>query len=292
MGQLLGSAVSRNIVLDYDMPEDLPPIEADPAQLSQVVMNLITNASEAIGAAEGRISLRTGMLEVRAADLRRAVFGSELAEGPHVYLEVVDDGCGMDDATRSRIFDPFFTTKFTGRGLGLAAVLGIVRGHEGAIEIESAPGRGTRVRVFFPCALGAPAPPAAAAADLGAWRGEGTVLVVDDDEGARDVICDTLRRAGLRALCAANGREGVECLRRHRNEIRVVVLDRTMPVASGEQTFELMRKTDATVPILLVSGYSEERATDRLCADGLDGFLQKPFQPEQLVEQVRRLIEG
>ncbi len=291
MGQLLESAVSGKAVLTYELPADLPAIEADAAQVSQVVMNLITNASDALGDGEGRVTVRSGTVDADRVSLSQAILGDELPEGTYVYFEVVDNGCGMDAETRSRIFEPFFTTKFTGRGLGLAAVLGIVRRHRGAIEIESEPDRGTRFRVLFPSSPRPPARDRSEPAGAEEWTGSGTVLVVEDDDQVREIAEDTLKRAGLSVLCAAGGREGVELFRRHVDEIRAVLLDQTMPAMSGEGAFDAMRRIRPDAPIILVSGYSEEGAAERFAGKGLTGFLQKPFLPTTLIEKVRQVFE-
>jgi len=269
MAQLLESSISGQTTVVYRLEANLPLIEADDAQLSQVVMNLLTNAVEAVGEGEGRIAIATGTAQIDAPSGRQTLLGEELPAGTYAYLEVSDTGCGMDADTRSRIFDPFYTTKFTGRGLGLAAVLGIMRGHRGAIEIDSEPGRGTRFRVLFPSASARPAEDAPEAAAGKKWRGSGTILVVDDDEGIRELAEESLRRAGLSVLCASNGREGVETFRKHRDEIRAVLLDRTMPDISGEEAFDEIRRIRPDARIVLVSGYSEERA-EALPAGGAD----------------------
>jgi nitrogen-specific signal transduction histidine kinase/CheY-like chemotaxis protein len=291
MRQLLEGAVSGKAVLVSDLTDELPAVEADSTQLSQVVMNLITNASEAVKEGAGRITLRTGTVEAEKVD-RHALFGiDELRPGTYVFVEVIDDGCGMDEGTKARIFDPFFTTKFTGRGLGLAAALGIVRSHKGVIEIDSELGRGTRFRVLLPSAgrfVARAAPPTSSLAD---WRGSGTVLVVDDDEGVRDLVGETLRRAGLTVLLAANGREGVELFDRHADEIRAVVLDRTMPDISSEEAFDEIRRIRADARVILISGRSEERATWHFLDKGLDAFIHKPFEPLELLDRVRRILQ-
>ncbi len=289
MAQLLETAASRESVLVYDLGSALPAIEGDAARVSQVVMNLITNASEALEG-EGRITLRTGVEALDAPALARIILGNELSAGRFVFVEVADTGCGMDAETRARIFDPFFTTKFTGRGLGLAAVLGIVRAHQGAIDLESEPGRGTRFRVYFPAAdriLAQAVPPPAREP----WRASGTLLVVDDEDGVRDLARDTLVRAGFRVYCARDGREALEIFERHADEIRLVLLDRTMPTTSGEETFEGIRKLRPHARVILVSGYSRQRASERFRGKGLDGFLEKPFLPATLLERVREVLE-
>ena len=258
-------------------------------------MNLITNASVAIETrqrGEGRIAIRSGTVEADRKNLSQIFLGEGLPEGTYVYFEVEDTGCGMDAGTRARIFDPFFTTKFTGRGLGLAAVLGIVRKHGGAIEIESEVNRGTRVRVLCP-AVGhkvqrtEPQQP-----DPSSWRASGTVLVADDDAGACELMAETLGRAGLRVLRAEDGDQAVEIFREHADAIRLVVLDRTMPGENGADALEDIRRIRGDVPILLVSGYSQESSAQRFAGKHVDGFLHKPFLPETLLEKVRDLLEN
>jgi CheY-like chemotaxis protein len=292
MTELLASAALGRALLHYDLPGGLPAIEADAAQVMQVVMNLITNALEAMGEGEGAIEVRTGTMEVRELKPEQTVLGNDLADGSYVFFEVRDTGIGMSEETRERIFDPFYTTKFAGRGLGLAAVLGIVRSHGGAIEIDTSLGRGTRFRVLFPRASGAALPPSPVDVDLGGWRGSGTVLIVDDEEDVRELMEETLRRCGLTLLTAADGHEGIELFRRNADSIRLVLLDRTMPLLGGEDAFDAMREIRPDACIVLVSGYSEDVAATHFAGRGLAGFLQKPFLPTELVARVRDLIEG
>ena len=290
MGELLASAALGRARLHYDLPGGLPAIEADAAQVMQVVMNLITNALEAVGDADGVIEVRTKTMEAWELTPAQTILGNDHADGCYVCFEVRDTGAGMSDETRERIFDPFYTTKFTGRGLGLAAVLGIVRSHRGAIEIDTGVGRGTRFRVLFPCASGTAEQPAAAGVDLGRWRGSGTVLVVDDEEDVRELMEETLRRCGLTVLTAADGHEGIELFRRHADSIQLVLLDRTMPLVGGEDAFDAMREVRPDACIVLVSGYSEAVAAEHFAGRGLAGFLQKPFLPTELVARVRDLF--
>ena len=291
MGQLLETAASREAVLVYQLERGLPLVEADAARLSQVVMNLVTNASEALENDEGRIALRTGVVNIDAHRLALAVVGSELATGEYVFFEVADSGCGMDADTRTRIFDPFFSTKFAGRGLGLASVLGIVRAHRGAIELESAPGEGTTFRVLFPGTARRFSSPAARESEIQNWRSSGTILVIDDEEGVRDLCAETLERAGFSVICGSDGREGILLFERHADEIRAVLLDRTMPNTSGEEAFDRIRKIRPDSRIILVSGYSQKRAEQRFVGKGLDSFLKKPFLPTALLQTVRDVLE-
>jgi two-component system cell cycle sensor histidine kinase/response regulator CckA len=291
IAQLIESAATRRAVLEYDLREGLPAIEADAAQLSQVAMSLVSNASEALGEGTGRIAIRTGAVEADRAALSRTFPGDELPEGTYVYLEIADTGGGMDEATRARIFDPFFTTKFTGRGLGLAAVLGIVRAHHGAIEVESESGCGTRIRVLFPAAEGIRGAIAEAAAD-GSWRGDGTVLVVEDDPGVLRLATETLERAGFDVIGVRDAREAIETFRGRADAIRLVLLDGTMPALSSEAAFEALRSIRPDARVVLVSGHAEESARQPFTGRGLAGFVHKPFPPAALLSGVRAALES
>jgi PAS domain S-box-containing protein len=290
MRELVASSISGKATLDLQLESDLPAVEVEPAQITQVVMNLITNAAESLGEGAGRIAVRTGVVNVDAPPAE-SLFAETMTTGPHVYFEVSDTGIGMDAETRARIFDPFFTTKFTGRGLGLAAVAGIVRVHRGGIEVESEPGRGTRFRVLLPAVAGPAAQPTQEHLPIEGWRASGTVLVIDDDEGVCELAKDVLRGAGMTVLTASDGQEGVKLFRLHADSIRVVLLDRTMPSLSGTDTFKAIRALRSDAKIVLVSGHLEERVTGELAGRGLAGFLKKPFSPETLLARVRQVIE-
>ncbi len=293
IAHLLGSSIAKKAVLNFDFAKALPSIDADAAQIQQVVMNLITNASDAIGDAPGVITLRTGIMEANADYLTAWYMGEDLTEGPYVFLEVTDTGCGMDEATRQKIFDPFFTTKFTGRGLGLAATLGIMRRHHGAIKVYSEPGRGTTFRVLFPRserALEARAAKDPAQAD--ASPAGGTVLVVDDEDAVRTVAKAMLEHAGFTVLVADTARDGVETFRRHAGRIQAVLLDMTMPEMNGEEVFREIRGIDPTVRVVLTSGYSEHDATSHFGGEALAGFVHKPFELDTLIGTVRRAVEA
>ncbi len=292
LGELLTSAGGRRAQLLYELRPDLPATLGDAAQLGQVAMNLITNAAEALGEAGGTIAIRTGTFELPAASAGQRL-GATLAAGEHVYFEVEDSGCGMEAATVGRIFDPFFTTKFTGRGLGLAAALGIVRGHGGAIEIESLPGRGSRFRALFPAAapLRAELP---SAPGVGApWYGAGTALLVDDDEGVREFGVAALLRCGLTVLTARDGTEALELYARRADEIDVVVLDRTLPGTAGADVLSAIRRIRPEARVVLMSGYAEEPTVGGASADGAPtGLLRKPFTHEALASEVARVLEA
>ena len=291
MGELLYTAISRKVELRYELPDAIPPIEGDPAQLRQVVLNLIINASEAIGDEPGVVTIGAGTIEADRDCLRQTYLGPELPEGSYIYVDIRDSGCGMDEETRSKIFDPFFTTKFTGRGLGLAALLGIVRAHRGAVRVESEPGRGTRFRLLFPCVSGSAAAIEKTFAPPREWRGSGTVLVVDDEEAVRELLGHVLPKHGLSVIMAKDGREAVERFREHAPKIAAVLLDVTMPGIGGVEAFVEIRKIRPDARIMLASGYSAVDVAARFEGRAVDGFLQKPYEPEALIQKLRELLE-
>jgi PAS domain S-box-containing protein len=283
---LLRASVSAGATIALELAEDLPAVEGDATGLRQVLLNLVLNGSEAQGERGGRIVVRTACETLKRDDLDGA-FGASLAPGPAVVLEVHDEGCGMDPETAGRIFEPFFTTKFSGRGLGLAAVLGIVQAHGGAIRVASAPGQGTSLRVLLPPSVRPAAPAPAAPGDLaGAIRG--TVLVVDDDEGVRELAREVLERAGFRVRTVGDGRAALELVRAAPAAIDAVLLDLAMPDMSGEEAFLRLRELRGDLPVVLVTGYDAARAADHFAARGLQGFLRKPWEPEALVEAVQQ----
>ena len=290
MMELLALSVSKKATLDWDLSERSTTVEGDPSQLSQVAMNLVTNASEALGPGSGSITVRTGTVECTRSDLLQCYLGEDLAEGAYVFLEVRDSGTGMDDATQSRIFDPFFSTKFTGRGLGLATVLGIVRGHRGAIWVHSQPGRGSTFRVLLPQSPTQPSvsrlrPPREH------WRSRGTVLLVDDDPDVREITEHMLRDLGFEVATAADGREALQAFRASKDEIAAVVLDMTMPELSGEEVLAALRDTHPDTPVVLMSGFSKRYAAGRMTGDPRSSFLQKPFEAAELAAALRSAFE-
>jgi PAS domain S-box-containing protein len=292
MANLLATAIGKNVSLRFHCDEPLPPVEGDATQLRQVVMNLITNASDAIGEKGGVVTLRSSTIEVDRAYLLDFLPGEELAPGRYVALEVSDTGAGMTAETRARIFDPFFTTKFVGRGLGLAAVLGIMRAHRGAIKVYSEPGRGSTFKVVLPAAAGeADLVPAALPTPTLTTPGT-TVLVVDDEVGVRKMIRRLLEAAGYVVLLAEDGLGALEAYEQNGSRIQLVVLDVTMPRMGGEETFRRLRQLDPEVRVLLTSGYSEQEATSQFAGKGLAGFIEKPFRANVLLEKVNEALAG
>lgn len=223
--------------------------------------------------------------------LAQSYLQDDLPEGEYVYIEVADDGKGMDSATLSKIFDPFFTTKFTGRGLGLAAALGIVRAHRGAIRVQSKPGEGTTFRVLFPAARGAVKRSSNESPVPAKSSGPGVVLVVDDEEAVREVAGISLEKAGYRVLTAGDGIEALEVYRRHKDEISVVCLDLMMPRMDGVDTFKHLRSEHGRVRVVLASGCSRQEITERFQDQPLTGYLQKPFRPKDLVQAINQAMD-
>ena len=290
MASLLESATSKKAGLSYELSAELPAVTADATQLAQIVLNLVVNGSEAVGEQGGQVAVRTYTVDCESVCLEGASVGSELAEGPYVIIEVTDTGCGMDEETRAKIFDPFFTTKFTGRGLGLAAVQGIVRGHKGALLVESEQGKGTTFKVLLP-ALDRPAVPVdERSTEEAGWHRTGTILVVDDEEMLRRVAVRVLSRIGFAVLTASDGVEAINIFRERHDEIACVLLDLNMPRMGGEDTFEELRRIRRDVPVILLSGYDEQQSTQRFCAEGLAGFLQKPYEVAGLLDKLREVL--
>ncbi len=289
--QLLQISISKKATLSLALDPNLPAVSADPTQLRQVVMNLVINASEALGDNNGQITLRTSEIAADAAYLSTTQVAADFIPGRYVCLEVSDTGSGMSRETVARIFDPFFTTKFTGRGLGLAAVLGIVRGHRGAIKVYSEPGRGTTFRVLLPAVEGETQPLHRAPAGRSIWRGSGTVLVIDDEPSVREVARSFLERVGFTVDLAGDGAAGVALFQQDPARYTAVLLDLTMPQMDGEEAFRQLRLLRPEVRVVLMSGFNRVDAINRFVGKGLAGFVQKPFEVDTLAQEIRRVIE-
>jgi CheY-like chemotaxis protein len=290
MTELLGVTLSKKALIRYDLAPVLPEIMADPIQMQQVVMNLVTNASEAIPEGEsGAVTLRTGEVLVDKELTTVTSIPVGLSSGRYVTLEVSDTGCGMPPEVVARIFDPFFTTKFTGRGLGLSALLGIVRSHGGGLKVYSEPGRGTSMKVFLPSADPVN-PDSPGPAGPAPWRGRGTLLVVDDELSARAVARAMGSHLGFQVVEAADGEEAVETFQRRHGELSLVLMDLTMPRMDGREAFLRMRAIDPTVPVVLTSGFSENDAVSDFAGRGLAGFLPKPYQKTQFEAILRQAM--
>ena len=290
VARVLRSSLGGRTCLDWEPAPALPPMEGRLAQIQQLIVNLVVNAAEAVNPVNGLIAIRTASRTLGLADLHRDFPGQALQPGPHVILEVADNGQGMRADLKDRIFEPFFTTKSGGRGLGLSAVQGIVRSHGGGIQVVSQKDRGTTFRLAFPAAAGAvPALPGAAPGE--AFRGTGTVLVVDDEQALREVAVEALQGMGFETLEAANGLEALQAFHAHPEGIRLVVMNLTMPRMDGEQAFHELRRAGLKAPVILSSGFDEEEALRRFQGRGLAGFLQRPYRYPSLVAVVRAALE-
>ena len=290
---LLKASISKKASMRLNLAGDLPLIAGDDPQIQQVVMNLVTNASESLGERPGLITITTRVRECDASHLARSLITDQFEPGTYVELEVRDSGCGMDEAVQQKLFDPFFTTKFTGRGLGMSVVQGVVRGHNGAIVVSSQPNRGAAVSILFPVVESkrahAPASPPTNLVAPAPVALSGTVLVAEDEATLRLLVERILKRMGLRVLTAEDGAEAVELFRRNANDITLVILDFTMPKLDGIKTLEALRAIQPQLTAVLTSGYDVENIHQRYAQEGFAAFIRKPFQVETLMKVVRQL---
>jgi CheY-like chemotaxis protein len=287
---MLQVSISKRAILRVNFARDEPAIEADVTQLRQIILNLVINASDAIGERSGVIAVSTGAMECDQAYLKTTWLQDPLEEGLYAYLEVADTGCGITQEQLSRIFDPFFTTKFTGRGLGLAAVLGIVRGHKGAIKVSTEVGKGTLFTVLFPVAGEALDLPATQNVEHSDWRGAGRILLVDDEQSIRTIGQRMLRRLGFEVVLAADGRDALARIREEGDRITAILLDLTMPHMDGEETFRELRRIRTDIPVILSSGYSEQDVAQRFAGQGIAGFVPKPYTIRNLQTALKPLL--
>jgi CheY-like chemotaxis protein/two-component sensor histidine kinase len=292
MAHLLKTSISKKAILNLHLERGLPLIEADQSQIRQIVLNLIINASEAIGDRSGVITVAVGATRCDEEYLRKTELNDDLTPGLYIHLEVADTGCGMDAEMRRRIFEPFFTTKFAGRGLGLAAVIGIVRAHKGALKVYSEPGKGTTFKILFPAQENhsGEALPSVCNGEEEEWCGRGTILLVDDEESLLALGARMLERMGFSVLTAGDGAEAVARYRERQSEIDLVVLDLTMPHMDGAQAFGELRRINPSVRVVLASGYSEDDVAARFAGKGLDGVLPKPYTLNKLRELISSLL--
>lgn len=286
-------AVPKNIYLQSQLTIPLPLIEADAGQMQQIIMNLILNGAEAIGDIAGTVMVTTDIQEVHASDKQLWQYtGEPLASGSYVSLEVHDSGYGMDEATVARIFDPFFSTKKAGRGLGLAAVLGIVRGHHGGICVYSEVGKGTTFKVLFPIVSQEVATQLHNENESMYLERSGLILIIDDEQAVRETAVDILEAEGFTTISAANGQDGLSIYVERMSDAPVILLDLSMPGLSGEETFRRLCQLNPKARVILSSGYNEFEATHRFTGKGLAGFLQKPYSAQQLIAAIKKCIDG
>jgi CheY-like chemotaxis protein len=289
MAKLLEVTISKNVALRYAFAENLPKIEGDVTQLRQLIMNLITNASDAIGERSGTITVSTSIIECDEEYLAHVQMEEKLKPGTYISLEVSDTGDGISDEAMQKILDPFFTTKPMGRGLGLATVHGIVRGHKGALNIYSEVGRGTTFKVLLRSAERSTVVKTRGKKkeDAKNWRGHGTVLIVDDEDIIREVSAQMIAALGFESITASSGWEALEIFKERKKDIQLVLLDEVMPRMDGEEVFTELRR----ISVVLCSGYTRLDATSRFAGKGLAGFIQKPFTLQLLTEELQVICE-
>jgi len=287
MLHMLEVSISKNAVLSLNLHRPLPSIMADATQIRQIVMNLVINASEAISARSGFISITTTSMFCDNRYLRTIWLAENLPAGHYTCLEIADTGCGMSKETLGKLFDPFFTTKFTGRGLGMSAVLGIVRGHQGAIRVYSEPGQGSTFKILFPTSE-QPAALTEIETEL-SYQGSGKILLVDDEESVRDVGAEMLGELGFEVITATDGRDALNKLSEHA-DIRCVLLDLTMPHMDGEKCFRELRQRYPQLGVIMSSGYNEQEVTQKFIGKGLAGFIQKPYRLATLKKLLSNLL--
>lgn len=283
---LLNSSMRSGGRLECHTEEEIPPTFADPGQIRLVVLNLVLNASEALAKDGGLVTVRTSLRRLSRGHFRNAYLAPDLPDGDYVVLEVRDDGCGMSEEVVGRVFDPFFTTKFAGRGLGLPAVAGVVRAHNGAIFVQSTAGTGTTVEVAFPAAKNAQSVPARRQQEPVAAR-PGRVLVVDDEADVRDIASGVLARAGHTVDVASDGSEAVGLVRANPEGFDLILIDLTMPRMGGVEAIAEIRALGCNVPILVMSGYDRDETASRLDGHEVAGFVSKPFTPDTLRSAIR-----
>ena len=286
---LLEVSIPKKIALRFDLAEALPAVEADAAQIQQVIMNLVTNAADAIGDREGTIRLITGTHQLDRAYLDQVFQGQDLLPGSYVTLEVSDTGCGMTGEVQERIFEPFFTTKVAGRGLGISATIGILKGHRAGMRIYSEPGRGTTFKLLFPSTEVKRQEEAIQTA-LPALAHQATILLVDDEEMIREAATAVLESLGLTVIPACDGREAVAAVQRPDLKLDLVLMDLTMPHMDGKEAFQIIRRIQPTLPVILSSGYNEQESVQSFSGRGLDAFLQKPYTLRALERTVLEVL--
>ncbi len=291
MEALLHATIGKKAIVDVEIEEGMPPVLVDPAQFQQVILNLIVNASDAIGDQEGEILIHVEQAQLKKRSLLRYHHGRAMEEGTYAPIRVKDNGCGMDEETQARIFDPFFSTKNTGHGLGLSAIMGIIQRHKGGLRVRSARGQGCEFEILIPLADQKYMSREVQTSETIHMQGHGTVLVVDDEETIRSLAGNMLGKLGFEVLYAEDGIMGVEMFRSHYGELVAVLLDMTMPRLGGIDTLQRMREIKPGIPIVLVSGFSEVEIHELSTDKHPDAFVQKPFRLNVLKKTLYQVIE-
>ena len=288
---MLKATTSLNVVFKTHLSSDIPIITGDATQLRQVIMNLIINASEAIGEKQGEVCISLSKLEIKVGESIYDHQGKIIPVGSYLCMEVVDNGCGMDEETKRRIFEPFYSTKFSGRGLGMSAVLGIITSHKGALQFSSQPGHGTAFKVYLPVVISEENNDEESAVTASApWQGTGTILLVEDEEQLMLIARTMLKVMGFRVIEAINGKEALDMYKKNVEEITLVITDMGMPVMSGYELFRELKTLNPKLPIVISSGYGDTVVTSRISRDKIAGLVCKPYNFEQLREVVKGVV--
>jgi len=294
MSHVLEISISKKATLKYNFSEQLPAIKADPVQMRQIIMNLVINASDSLEGGSGVISVSAGTLYCNKKYLESSWIDEQLPEGDYVYLEVADTGCGMDKETLSKIFDPFFTTKFTGRGLGLAAVLGIVKSHRGNIKVDSKSGKGTEFKLIFPKVKDRPEKIEIEKPWDKISSAKGTILLVDDEKTILEVVKLALEKQGFNVLTAPDGEETIKVFQENLSspgeKIICVILDLTMPRKNGKETFYELNLINSDIPVILSSGYNGEKIIERFKGKKPAAFIHKPYNIKTLFNKMQEIL--
>jgi CheY-like chemotaxis protein len=293
MLKMLKSTISQNVVIKPLLGTDIPVIKADAAQIRQVIMNLIINAAEAIGEAQGEVCVSLTKTEIRPEQPEKDHLGKIIPPDWYICLEVTDNGCGMDDVTKKRIFEPFYSTKFTGRGLGMSENLGIITAHKGAMQISSHPGHGSSFKIYLPVLTSDTAREALLQqAAPSAWQGSGTILLVEDEPQLMTVAKNLMKALGFMVFEATNGREALEQYRKNAEYINLVVTDVGMPIMDGYELFRELKKITPELPIIVSSGFGDVDVTSKITGGEIAGLLSKPYRFDQLRDVLKSVVEG
>jgi CheY-like chemotaxis protein len=280
-------------VINTRLQSDIPRITGDASQLRQAAMNLIINASEAIGEEQGVIQVSLARTEIKAGGTDKDHLGVSIPAGQYVCMEVTDSGCGMSDEVRQRIFEPFYTTKFTGRGLGMSALLGIVKAHKGALQLDSHPGQGTAFKIYLPVKIRSASREKSAQQEVQAvWKGSGTILLAEDEKQIMLVASTMLKELGFSVIEAVNGLEALEMYLSNAADIAVVVTDMGMPVMNGHDLFYKLKQLDPLLPIIISSGFGEAEISSKIPLENVAGLINKPYNYDQMREVLKKVVVG
>jgi PAS domain S-box-containing protein len=292
MIDLLKTTIPKTTEINFDKASTIPFIKGDSSQLSQIVLNIVINASEAIGDVQGEIRISLSTTEIKAEQIVIDYLGNTIPVGSYVRLEISDNGSGMDDEIKRRIFEPFYTTKFTGRGLGMSAILGIIKGHQGALQLESQLGQGTTFKVFLPAQSdksisnrsSLPTPHTA-------WQGSGTILLVEDEEQILLVAKLMLEKLGHTVIEASNGREALDMFQKHIDDIVLVVTDIGMPIMDGYQLFSELKKLNPNLPIIIASGFGNTVVTSHIPRKDIAALINKPYDFDRIRDVMKNVMD-